>query len=66
MKLDRQEFAIKSFAEADNKRAYWLTKTPKERMVAAWIFSCRMYRLNPDDRQSVKLDKSYFRMRKRK
>ncbi len=66
MKLDKKAFAIKTFAQADNNRAYWLTKTPKERLAAAWNFSCRMYNLNPDNLEEIKLDRTIFKIRKRK
>jgi len=65
MKLDKKAFAIKTFAQADNNRAYWMTKTPKERLEAAWAFSCRMYNLDPNNREEIKLDRTYFKIRKR-
>ncbi len=65
MKLDRKAFSIKTFAQADNNRAYWLTKTPAERLAAAWRLSCRLYRLDPDNKEDIKLDRNYFKIRKR-
>mgnify|MGYP007083295513 CR=1 FL=1 len=29
-KLDRTQFKIQTFEQADNNRAYWLSKTPNE------------------------------------
>ena len=66
MKLDKKAFAINTFAEADNNRADWFKKTPQERIVAAWKFSCRMYHVNPDNLEDIKLDRSYFKVRRRK
>jgi len=63
MKLDKKAFAINTFAQADNNRAYWLKKTPKERLDAAWYLSCIAYGLDP--RKKHKMDKTFFRIRKR-
>jgi len=42
-RLDRTAFKIQSFKEADNNRAYWLSKTPAERWAAAWYLTCCAY-----------------------
>ncbi|MEZ4931447.1 MAG: hypothetical protein R2788_04855 [Saprospiraceae bacterium] len=35
-RLDRTKFKIQSFQEADDQLNYWLTKTPMERLQAAF------------------------------
>jgi hypothetical protein len=62
-KLDRTKFAKKSFAEADNDRQYWLTKSYGERWKAAWYLSCMAYGLDPNENH--KLDRTKISKRKR-
>lgn len=62
-KLDRTAFKIQTFEEADNDRNYWLSKTPWERLLAAWFLSCTAYGLDPEKPQ--KLDRTAFSIRKR-
>jgi hypothetical protein len=61
-KLDRTAFSIKTFKEADNNRAYWLSKTPAERWAAAWYLTCCAYGI--DYKNPPKLDRTAFSMRK--
>ncbi|HHH49393.1 MAG TPA: hypothetical protein ENK52_00255 [Saprospiraceae bacterium] len=62
-KLDRTAFKIQSFQQADNNRSYWLSKTPLERLAAAWYLSCSAYNVN---QEQIKMDRTAFKMRKRK
>lgn len=62
MKLDRTQFKMQSFKEAENDRAYWLSKTPAERFAAAWYLICVAYNL-PHDTHTP-LDRTYFKMGK--
>ena len=59
----QKSIAIKTFAQADNNRAYWLMKTPMERRGIAWYLSCIAYGLDPEKQH--KMDKTFFRIRKR-
>jgi len=62
-RLDRSAFKIQTFQEATHQRAYWLDKTPKERLAAAWFLVCVAYGL--DYAHENRLDRSYFEIRKR-
>ena len=62
-KLDRTAFAIQTFEEASNQVGYWLTKTPTERLNAAWYLICAAWNL--DMKEPIKMDRSQFSMRKR-
>jgi hypothetical protein len=62
-RLDRTAFKIQTFEEADNQRAYWMSKTPKERLAAAWYLICAAYGL--DYEAENRMDRTYFRIRKR-
>ncbi len=62
-RLDRTAFKIQTFEEASNQREYWLSKTPKERLEAAWYLICAAYNL--DYRAENRLDRTYFQIRKR-
>ena len=61
-KLDRTAFKIQTFAQADNKKSYWLSKTPAERWNAAWYLTCCAY--NIDINNPPRLDRNLFSMRK--
>ncbi|HHB52259.1 MAG TPA: hypothetical protein ENK75_04350 [Saprospiraceae bacterium] len=63
-KLDKTYFKKQTFKEADNSVAYWRSKTAAERLEAAYILSLRAYGYDPVN--PLKLDKTYFRKRKRK
>ncbi len=62
MRLDRSVFKVQSFHEAENTRAYWLTKSPDERFQAAWYLICSAW--NIDAKNPPRLDKTYFSSRK--
>jgi hypothetical protein len=61
-KLDRTAFKIQTFEEADNNRAYWLSKTPAERWSAAWYLTCCAYNIDP--KNPPRLDRNVFSQRK--
>jgi hypothetical protein len=61
-KLDRTQFKIQTFEEADNTREYWLSKTPNERFAAAWYLICCAW--NIDMNNPPKLDRTVFSTRK--
>ncbi|CAN5345339.1 hypothetical protein BH09BAC1_BH09BAC1_26320 [soil metagenome] len=60
-RLDRTAFKIQTFEEADNNRDYWLSKTPEERMAAAWYLTCCAYGI--DYKNPPRLDRECFSMR---
>jgi hypothetical protein len=62
MRLDRNAFKIQSFGEAENTRAYWLTKTSDERLASAWYLICSAW--NVDPKNPPRLDRNSFSMRK--
>ncbi len=62
-RLDKTVFKKQSFKEADRNRAYWMSKTPIERLVAAHRLSLRAYGYDPDN--PPKMDKSFFSRRAR-
>ncbi len=62
-RLDRSAFQIQSFKQASQQRAYWLSKTPEERMAAAWYLICVAYNL--DYQSENKLDRTVFHIKKR-
>jgi len=61
-RLDRTAFTIQTFAEAAHQRNYWLTRTPRKRLAAAWYLICSAYNL--DRSKSHRLDRTVFAMRK--
>ncbi len=61
-RLDRSAFSVQTFSQATHQREYWLSKTPQERISAAWYLICVAYNL--DYKAENKLDRTYFRMRK--
>ncbi len=62
-RLDRSAFSIQTFTQATQQRAYWLSKTPQERISAAWYLICAAYNL--DYKVQTKLDRNCFQMKKR-
>ncbi len=60
-RLDRQAFSIQSFESAAHQRAYWLSKTPQERLAAAWYLTCAAWNL--DITKKHPLDRSCFSIR---
>jgi hypothetical protein len=61
-RLDKTAFRVQTFEEAENNRSYWMSKTPAERLYAAWYLTCSAYGLDPDTIH--KMDKSVFSVRK--
>jgi hypothetical protein len=61
--LDRSVFSRLNFEEADQSVKYWRSKTPTERLVAAYRLSLRAYGYDPDDPPAM--EKSYYRKIKR-
>ncbi|MBP6829013.1 MAG: hypothetical protein KA165_20760 [Saprospiraceae bacterium] len=61
-RLDRTAFTIQSFESATKQRAYWLSKTPAERLAAAWYLTCSAWNL--DLETPPQLDRTFFAMRK--
>lgn len=62
-RLDRTTFTIQTFKEAAHQRSYWLTRSPYERLAAAWYLICSAYNL--DRSQPHRLDRTVFSMRKK-
>ncbi len=63
-RLDRAAFTIRKHGdEIAENREYWLSKTPMERVEAAWHLSCRVYNLDPNVRNPM--DRTAFEIRKR-
>jgi hypothetical protein len=63
-RLDRQAFSIQTFESAAKQRAYWLSKTPAERLAAAWHLICSAWNLDPTVAQP--LDRGCFSIRQHK
>lgn len=61
--LDRTAFKIQSHEEAAHSRQYWMNKTPRERLAAAWYLVCAAYDL--DYQKPHRMDKSAFTIRTR-
>lgn len=61
-RLDRTAFSIGSFESAAHQRTYWLSKTPAERLAAAWYLICAAWNL--DLETPVRMDRTAFSMRK--
>ena len=62
--LDRKAFSIQSLEEATLCRAYWLQKTARERLSAAWYLICAAYQLEYSDEH--RLDRHCFKISSRK
>lgn len=61
-RLDRTAFSIQTFDSAAKNRTYWLSKTPAERLTAAWYLICAAWNL--DITKPQRMDRSIFSMRK--
>jgi hypothetical protein len=61
-RLDKTAFKVQTFKEADNDRAYWLSKTPAERLQAAWYLTCAAYGLDPNKKH--RMDKTVYSVKK--
>jgi hypothetical protein len=62
-RLDRSAFKIQTHAEASRNREYWMKKSPRERLVAAWYLICAAYNL--DYQNPPRMDRNLFSIRKR-
>jgi hypothetical protein len=62
-RLDRTVFSIQSYKQSANRRDYWLSCSPYERLSAAWYLSCSVHNLNPE--KNHRLNRTVFSMRKR-
>jgi len=60
-KLDRSAFRKRPIEDQGHDRSYWLSKTPRERICAAFYFSLRAHGLDPHS--YPRMDKSYFLIR---
>ncbi len=61
--LDRAAFTAQSFESAAKQRSYWLSKTPAERLAAAWYLICAAWNL--DIKKPQRMDRTFFSIRKR-
>lgn len=62
-RLDRQAFSIQSFEQASKQRSYWMDKTARERLAAAWYLICTAYQLEHHDKHRI--DRTVFEVRQR-
>lgn len=62
-RLDKTAFKSGKIADQNNNVAYWLNKTPIERLEAAWFLTCHAYGI--DYKDPPKLDKMKFSKRSR-
>ncbi len=60
-RLDKSYFKKQTFEEADNNVSFWRSRTPEERLEAAYILSLRAYGYDPDN--PPKMDKTIFKRR---
>ena len=60
--MDKTSFKAQTFKEAGDQRAYWLQKTVKERLRAAWYLISAAWGFPPGD--PPRMDKNAFSMRK--
>lgn len=63
-RLDKAIFKKQSVEEADKNRAYWMSLSSGERLIAGYRLSMRAYGYDPDN--PPRMDKTYFVKRKRK
>ena len=61
-KFDRNAFSMGTFKQASHKLSYWKSKSPAERLEAAWILTCHAYGFSPEN--PPKMDRTVFSMRK--
>jgi hypothetical protein len=61
-RLDRTAFRATNHEEKGNDRAYWLSKTPDERLAAAFYLNSVAYNFDIDN--PPRLDRTIFSMRK--
>lgn len=61
-KLDGTAFKIQTYEQVSNTSEYWLTKSPQERLDAAWYLIFFAY--NIDIKNPPRLDRTAFSMRK--
>ena len=60
-RFDRTAFKMQTVEKADDQLEYWLSKTPTERIQAAWYLISQAY--NFDIRVLQKLDRTKFSVR---
>ena len=60
-KLDRKQFSIKTFEEADDKASNFKNYTPEERFLMSWQLTVQMYFMI-DKPDALKMDKTKFEM----
>ena len=60
-KLDRFAFKMQTAEEAANNYNYWITKSPEERLKAAFYLNSIAY--NFDINNPPRMDKSFFQVR---
>jgi hypothetical protein len=60
-KLDRSAFKMQTAAEAANNYNYWKTKSPEERLKAAFYLNSIAYNFDIDN--PPRMDKSLFQVR---
>ncbi|HMQ59776.1 MAG TPA: hypothetical protein PKE06_03860 [Flavilitoribacter sp.] len=61
-KLDRTQFKRQSFDEADHTRDFWMSKTPEERLRAAWLLICSVFGIDPES--PPRMNRNVFAARK--
>lgn len=54
--LDKTYFIKQSTVQAQHNRSYWLSKTPTERLIAAYRLSLRAYGYDPDNPPAMEKD----------
>ena len=62
--MDRSYAKMQTVEEADDQLNYWLSKSPKERLSAAWYLICSAY--NIEYRNDHRLDRTLATTRKHK
>jgi len=56
-KVDRTAFTVSSLSEPSDEKAYWLSKTPQERLEAVELMRQVIYGYDPS---TARLDRSFF------
>lgn len=61
MNMNKSTYHTFSFAEKDNRRKYWLSKTVPEKLSAAWYLICSAYDIN--NTADKRIDKKEYKIR---